>query len=67
MTRIRDRRALLLLALFAGFCAGVVVDGWVRTSRPPKPVQVAAERPQARVEPTIAAPPPPDDNLTISA
>jgi peptidoglycan LD-endopeptidase LytH len=73
MTRPRERRALLLLllALFAGFCAGVIFDGWVRTSRPPEPVQTAAEppqeAPQMRIEPTIAAAPRRDNEPTISA
>ncbi len=49
MTRVRRRRALPLLALFASFCAGVLVDGWLRTYGPPKPVQVALE--QVRLEP----------------
>ena len=66
MTRVRERRALLL-ALFAGFCAGVLVDGWVRTSRPPPPVQAAAEPSQPRAEPIIAAAPPPGHELAISA
>ncbi len=63
MTRVRGRRALLLLALFASFCAGVIVDGWLRTSRPPKPLAAS----QTRAEPIIAAAPPPDNKLTISA
>lgn len=43
MTRVRGRRALLLLALVAGFGAGVLVDGWLRTNGPPKPLGTAIE------------------------
>lgn len=68
MTRVRGRRTLLLLfALFASFCAGVVVDRWLRTPRPPKPVEAAAERSQHGAGPIIAAAPPPDNEPTISA
>ncbi len=47
MTSVRGRRALPLLALFASFGAGVLVDGWLRTYGPPKPVQAAAKPSQA--------------------
>jgi murein DD-endopeptidase MepM/ murein hydrolase activator NlpD len=33
---------LPLFALFASFCAGVLVDGWLRRNGPPKPVQAVA-------------------------
>jgi murein DD-endopeptidase MepM/ murein hydrolase activator NlpD len=67
MSRVRGRRALLLLALFASFCAGVIVDGWLRTSRPPKPLAAAAEPSQTRAGPIIGPAPPPRNELTISA
>jgi murein DD-endopeptidase MepM/ murein hydrolase activator NlpD len=76
VTRVHGRRALPLLALFAAFCAGVLVDGWLRTYGPPKPAQAAvqppeaaARRPEAAVRrpetaaksPMVAAAPPPVD------
>ena len=63
MTRGRGRSALALLALFASFCAGVLVDGWLRTYGPPKPVQAAAKPSQTPAEPMVAAAPPPVNNL----
>ena len=66
MTRVRGRRALTLLALFASFCAGVFIDGWLRTYGPPQPagqppraVPPAAKPLHAPAEPTVAAAPPP--------
>jgi peptidoglycan LD-endopeptidase LytH len=64
MTRAREWRALLPLALFVGFCAGVIVDGWARTPRPPQPVQSAVARSR---EPVVAAEPPADDRLPPAA
>jgi peptidoglycan LD-endopeptidase LytH len=61
VTRVRGRHALALLALLASFCAGVLVDGWLRTSGVPEPVQAAAKPSEAPAEPTVAAPPPPVD------
>ena len=73
MTRVRGRHALALLAVLASFCAGVLVDEWLRTGGPPKPVQASvmplkapAEAPaeptaQTPAEPTVAAEPPPVD------
>jgi len=55
VTRGRGRSALALLALFASFCAGVLVDGWLRTYGPPKPVQAAAKPSQTPAEPMVAA------------
>jgi peptidoglycan LD-endopeptidase LytH len=66
MTRVRGRHALLL-ALCASFCAGAIVDGWLRTSRPPKPLAAAAEPSQTRAGPIIAAAPPPDNRLQVVA
>ncbi len=43
-------RGAIPLALFAAFVAGAIVDGWLRTYGPPKPVQVASE--QVRLKPT---------------
>lgn len=59
MTRVRGRRALPLLALFASFCAGVLVDEWLRTYGPPKPMQTAAKPSQTPADPMVAAAPPP--------
>jgi peptidoglycan LD-endopeptidase LytH len=67
MTRIRDRRALLPIALFAGFWAGVLVDEWVRSSRPPAPVQTVAERSPTGDEPVMSATPPLDKDPVIAA
>ena len=47
MTRFANG-VLPLLALFASFCAGVFVDGWLRTYGPPKPVQTAVKRRRLR-------------------
>jgi murein DD-endopeptidase MepM/ murein hydrolase activator NlpD len=52
LKKIRGARALPLLALLASFCAGVLVDWWLRTHGPPKPAQ-------APTEAVIAAPPAP--------
>ena len=75
MTRVRGRRALLLFALFASFCAGVFVDGWLRRYDQPKPVQAAIEPPQAPSQApsqalagrVIPATPPPANDLADSA
>ena len=45
MTSVPGPRALTLFALLASFCAGVFVDGWLRTYGPPQPVQAAAVKP----------------------
>ena len=55
MKRVRGRRALPLLALFVSFCAGVLVDGWLRTHGPPKSVQAEPSRAPAMA---AVAPPP---------
>jgi murein DD-endopeptidase MepM/ murein hydrolase activator NlpD len=49
---------LPVLALLASFAAGVVVDGWLRTYGPPKPVQTEAPPADAPPKPIIAAEPP---------
>jgi peptidoglycan LD-endopeptidase LytH len=67
MTRLRERRALLPIALFTGFWAGILVDEWVRPSRPPTPVQTMAERSPTRDEPVISAPPALDNDRVIAA
>jgi murein DD-endopeptidase MepM/ murein hydrolase activator NlpD len=54
MIRGRGRRALPLFALFASFCAGVLVDGWLRTYGPPKAGHSWAEL----TPPPDTAPPP---------
>jgi len=61
VTRVRGRHALPLLALFASFCAGILVDGWLRTNGPPEPVQAATKPSEAPAEPMVAAAPPPVD------
>jgi murein DD-endopeptidase MepM/ murein hydrolase activator NlpD len=71
MTRRRDR-GLLFFALVASFCAGVVVDGWMRTSRSWTRTEAPAASSQTRAEPTIAPVPAPGttiaaDPATISA
>jgi murein DD-endopeptidase MepM/ murein hydrolase activator NlpD len=66
MTRVRGRCALLL-ALCASFCAGAIVDGWLRSSRPPKPLAAAEEPSQTRAGPIIAAARPPDNRLQVVA
>jgi murein DD-endopeptidase MepM/ murein hydrolase activator NlpD len=38
-TRTRTPRAWSLAAIVASFCAGVFVDGWLRTYGPPQPAQ----------------------------
>jgi murein DD-endopeptidase MepM/ murein hydrolase activator NlpD len=50
---------LWLLALFASFCLGVLVDGWLRTSGAPKPVETAALQLPTPAEPIVAAAQPP--------
>jgi murein DD-endopeptidase MepM/ murein hydrolase activator NlpD len=45
-------RGLIPLAIFVAFIAGALVDGWLRTYGPPKPVKTVAEAPDA----FIAAP-----------
>ena len=52
MSRKRFRGAIPL-ALLASFAAGVLVDGWLRTHGPPKPVQA----PETAADAFIAAPP----------
>lgn len=67
MSRARGGHGLLLLALFASFCAGVAVDEWLRTSRTPKSTQIAEERSQTSAEPMVAEVPPPVAKLPVSA
>jgi murein DD-endopeptidase MepM/ murein hydrolase activator NlpD len=43
MTKARARHLWPLAALVASFGAGVLVDGWLRTHGPPKPVQPRAD------------------------
>jgi len=45
-----------MLALAASFSAGVLVDGWLRTYGPPKPVHAAGAT-DDNAEPTVAAAP----------
>jgi murein DD-endopeptidase MepM/ murein hydrolase activator NlpD len=59
VTRARGRRALPLLALLASFCAGVLVDGWLRTYGPPRPAQARVNPSQTAAEPSGATAPPP--------
>jgi murein DD-endopeptidase MepM/ murein hydrolase activator NlpD len=67
VTKPRRRHTLPLLALFASFCAGAFVDGWLRTYGPPKPVQAEGKPLEAPAAPRLAAEPPPIDRPHIDA
>jgi murein DD-endopeptidase MepM/ murein hydrolase activator NlpD len=58
VSRDRKGHTLPVLALLASFVAGVLVDGWLRTYGPPKPVQTAVTPVDAPTPPSIAAAPP---------
>jgi peptidoglycan LD-endopeptidase LytH len=62
MSRSRFRGAVPL-GLFAAFVAGAVLDGWLRTYGPPKPVTVETEK----VSAVIAAPSLPPPTAAISS
>ena len=53
MMKTPARHVRPLVAVIASFCAGVFVDGWLRTHGPPKPAQPPADAIMT------AAPPPP--------
>ncbi len=55
-------RPLTLLALFASFVAGVLVDGWLRTYGPPQPVLAAAQTTTRPARRTAEPTPPPAAN-----
>jgi murein DD-endopeptidase MepM/ murein hydrolase activator NlpD len=57
VTRTRGPRALTLVALLASFVAGAVVDRWLRTYGPPRPVASTAEDVQLSPEPVRLPPP----------
>jgi murein DD-endopeptidase MepM/ murein hydrolase activator NlpD len=65
MSRSRFRGALPL-ALVASFGAGVLVDGWLRTSGPPKPAQTMSEEIRLTDSPVIPAAPAPHPSSVIS-
>jgi murein DD-endopeptidase MepM/ murein hydrolase activator NlpD len=67
MTGVRGYRALLLLALFASFGAGVLVDGWLRTSDPLTRVPSAAQLPQTPAGPLVVVAPLPETYLADPA
>jgi peptidoglycan LD-endopeptidase LytH len=58
VSRDRKGHTLPALALLASFVAGVIVDGWLRTYGPPKPVQSAVTPAAAPTQPSVAAAPP---------
>jgi murein DD-endopeptidase MepM/ murein hydrolase activator NlpD len=65
-------RGAVPLALLVAFAAGALVDGWLRSHGPPKPVQMTSE--PARLKPdttsnaaTISAPPIPPSSAVVSA
>jgi murein DD-endopeptidase MepM/ murein hydrolase activator NlpD len=58
---------LPLVALIAGFAAGVLVDGWLRTYGPPKPVQVTETPIGPPAQPVVAAAKPPAASASPAA